>query len=98
MLRISRKEFAALPVGKAPAQSVSRILEFGLALNGFSVSKIGDRVITANREPRFIAPRRAGDEGRKQEQTLCSALAEKRKPPHPWPIWTVDIFSLALRT
>src|ERR1700745_2987667 len=39
MLRISRKEIAVLAADKSPAQAVPRMLEFGLALNGFSVSK-----------------------------------------------------------
>ena len=79
MLRISRKEIAVLAAGKAPAQSVPRILEFGLALNGFSISKISDRVVATNREPRFIAPRRAGEESREQEREQLRAPRQSKK-------------------
>jgi hypothetical protein len=41
---------------------------WGVALTGCSVIKISDRVIAANRESQFIAPRRAGEEGREQER------------------------------
>src|ERR1700693_1185986 len=47
---ILRKEIAVLAAGKTPAQSVPQIFKFRLALNGFSIGKISDRVIAANRE------------------------------------------------
>jgi hypothetical protein len=67
-------------IGKAPAQSVPRILEFGLALNGLSISKNrATRVVATNREPRFIAPRRAGEESRKQKREQLGAPRQAKK-------------------
>jgi hypothetical protein len=43
------------------------MFEFGLALNGFSISEVSDRVVAADREPRFVAPSRIDKERRYQE-------------------------------
>jgi adenylate cyclase len=98
MLRISRKEIAVLAADKAPAQSMPRILEFGLALDGFSISKISDRVIAANREPRLIAPRRAGEEGHEQERDKPQARSKKTDRLHVFLRTTLSVnVSVAMR-
>jgi hypothetical protein len=60
------EHFAMLVVGKAPAQFVPQIFEFGLALNRLAFGEISDRVIAADRQLGFLAPRGRGEDSRKQ--------------------------------
>ena len=66
-VRILDEQIAVLAAGKAPAQSVPQIFEFGLALNGFPVGEIGDRIIAADRQLGFFAARSRHEDGSEQQ-------------------------------
>ena len=62
-LGISAEEIAVLAVGKTPAQFVPRIFEVGLAGDGLPFGKISHRIIAADRELGFFAPRSRHENG-----------------------------------
>ena len=66
-LRILDEQIAMLTAGKAPAQFMPHVFKIRLALNGFPVGEIGDRIVAADRELRFVAPG-GRSEQRREEQ------------------------------
>ena len=89
-----------LTTGESPARPVPRVLTIRIALNRLSVGEIGDRVVTTDREPRFVglgqqirtasqtAGRAASRSASFQEKKLSHGLPPghtSRRSALPWP-------------
>jgi hypothetical protein len=74
MLGIGDKEIAMGGAGKAPARIVPQTLELGFARRGLCLGEIGDGIIAADREPRFLSSGRGSEQGHEQRK-------ERGRPP-----------------